>query len=79
MCIARACTAATHEQYHAFAWYAGDTEDALKFLQQQQVKDSTLVSSVYLDDSDFDTYRSRLATPAKHLHPHLQRNCIVAA
>ena len=37
----------------------GDTGDALKFLQQQSVQDSTLVSSVYLDDLDFQTYRSR--------------------
>lgn len=45
---------------------AGDTEDALKFLQQQQVKDSTLVSSVYLDDPDFHTYRSRFAARQNH-------------
>lgn len=44
----------------------GDSEDALKFLQQQQVKDSTLVSSVYLDDPDFHTYRSRLAAHQMH-------------
>ena len=47
-------------------FFTGDSEDALKFLQQQQVKDSSLVSSVYLDDSDFRTYRSRLA--AEHMH-----------
>lgn len=45
---------------------AGDSEDALKFLQQQQVKDSTLVSSVYLDDPDFHTYRSRSAGHQMH-------------
>ncbi|KAL0024932.1 hypothetical protein WJX77_004294 [Trebouxia sp. C0004] len=39
---------------------AGDSEDALRFLQQQHMHDSTLVSSVYLDDPDFQTYRSRL-------------------
>ena len=41
--------------------FAGDSEDALRFLQQQSVQDSTLVSSVYLDDPDFQTYRSRYA------------------
>ena len=38
---------------------ADDNEGALRFLQQQRVQDSTLVSSVYLDDSDFQTYKSR--------------------
>lgn len=41
------------------AVYADDNEGALRFLQQQRVQDSTLVSSVYLDDSHFQTYKSR--------------------
>ncbi len=41
---------------------AGDSEDALRFLQQQHLRDSTLVSSVYLDDPDFQTYRSRYSS-----------------
>lgn len=43
---------------------AGDSEDALRFLQQQHMHDSTLVSSVYLDDPDFQTYRSRYSSAA---------------
>ena len=43
---------------------AGDSEDALRFLQQQHMHDSTLVSSVYLDDPDFQTYRSRFSSAA---------------
>ncbi len=43
---------------------AGDSEDALRFLQQQHMRDSTLVSSVYLDDPDFQTYRSRYSSAA---------------
>lgn len=38
---------------------ADDNEGALRFLQQQRVQDSTLVSSIYLDDPDFQTYKSR--------------------
>ncbi len=41
---------------------AGDSEDALRFLQQQHLRDFTLVSSVYLDDPDFQTYRSRYSS-----------------